>query len=50
MDESLVVLMLTVVSRVSLYLQLQDHLNQGTFFSVHLRALKGWVTHFFGIS
>ncbi len=46
------VLMLDVVSRVSLCLQLQDHLNQETFFRVHFMVFKGFkmvrvgVTHF----
>ncbi len=35
-------LMLDVVSRVSLFLQFQDHLNQGTLFRVHLMVFKGF--------
>ncbi len=34
--------MLDIVSRVSLCLQLQDHLNQGTFFRVHFIVFKGF--------
>ncbi len=36
------VLTLGVVSRVSLCLQLQDHLNQGTLFRVHFMVFKGF--------
>uniref|UniRef100_A0A673K498 CD276 molecule n=1 Tax=Sinocyclocheilus rhinocerous TaxID=307959 RepID=A0A673K498_9TELE len=38
------VLMLAVVSHASLFLQLQDHLNQGTFFSVLLFSVKSVLT------
>ncbi len=42
MDEYLSVLMLDVVSHVSSFLQLQGHLNQGTFFRVHFMIFKGF--------
>ncbi len=42
MDGCFSVLMLDVVSHVSLCLQLQDHLNQGTSFRVHFMVFKGF--------
>ncbi len=42
MDGCFSLLMLDVVSRVSLCLQFQDHLNQGTLFRVHLMVFKGF--------
>ncbi len=42
MDGCFSVLMMDVVSHVSLCLQHQDHLNQGTLFRLHFMVFKGF--------